>query len=61
MKCPKCEKEIPMSGSVAIAVGRYWTVSNHYFCECGMKGEYWVGHGRMHGKDRMVWSKEGKK
>lgn len=51
-KCPNCGKMVPMSGSVPIAINRYWSCSNWYFCECGAEGQLWIGHG----KEKMVWN-----
>ncbi len=56
--CPNCQNILNISGSVPIVRGKYWTVGNHYSCsECGMRGELWIGHGKMAGKEKMVWEK----
>lgn len=55
IKCPNCGKEIIVTGSCPIAEGKYWTVSNHYLCDCGMWGKLLIGHGKMYGKEKMIW------
>jgi len=54
-ECPNCHKKVFSSDSIPIARGRHWTVSQHFFCSCDLCGELWIGHGKMHGKEKMVW------